>query len=128
MDAYYPVYFGEEQVGKIQVIRQGLYIRFICRCRPTGDKVCRLYVHCGESLEKLGVLVPVDEGFGLDTRIPAKRFADAQMKFEMCCGEEKKEEETFVPSIPEEPFSYLSRLKNAFLVKQAGKIGIILPK
>lgn len=128
MDAYYPVYFGGEQVGKVQVIKQGLYNRFICRCRLAGDKVCRLYVRCGESLEKLGVLVPVDEGFGLDTRIPAKRFADAPMEFELRCAEEKKPEKTFVPIIPEEPFSYLSRLKNAFLVKQAGKIGIILPK
>ena len=58
-----------------------------------------------------------------DTEVQKKNTEQIQEK-----TEEKKPEETFVPIIPEEPFSYLSRLKNAFLVKQAGKIGIILPK
>ena len=70
----YDVYFGHRQSGRVQVQRQGLYYRFQCRCRLTGDVVCRLYVLCGGRRENLGVVVPMDGGFGLDTRVPVKHF------------------------------------------------------
>ena len=51
----YGVYFGKEQVGKVQVQRQGLYYRFTCRCRISGDVMCRLWVSSGEKRENLGL-------------------------------------------------------------------------
>ena len=109
----------------MQVQRQGLYYRFICRCLLSGEVVCRLYVSCAGQQENLGVVVPEGEGFGLDTRLPVKRFREGEPSFrlipkhEMAAGQ-------FVPIIPEEPFAYLERLKTSFLVKKYGQIGILL--
>lgn len=121
----YEVFFGNHQAGKVQVLRQGLYYRFVCRCRLTGDVVCRLYVSCGGQQENLGVVVPVGDGFGLDTRLPVKRFRGGDPVFSLVPKHETVAGQ-FVPIIPEEPFAYIERLKNSFLVRKYGQMGILL--
>ncbi len=125
MEGTYGVFFGKDQAGKVQVLRQGLYYRFICRCQLSGDVVCRLYASCNGKRESLGVLVPMEGGFGLDTKIPAKRLGEGQLSFllipkhEPCQGQ-------FIPIYPEEPFSYIERLKEAYLARKDGQVGILL--
>ena len=126
MEEYYPVYFGKEQAGKVQVIRQGLYCRFQCRCRLTGDVVCRLHVRCGDRWESLGVVVPMDGGFGLDTRLPAKRLGEGELAFQLLPKHETPLAGKFVPISPEEPFAYIARLKESFLVRQGEQVGIVI--
>lgn len=121
----YEVFFGNQPAGKVQVRRQGLYYRFICRCRLTGDVVCRLYVSCGGETASLGVVVPVDGGFGLDTKLPAKRFREGEPSFSLHPKQEVAPGQ-FVPIIPEEPFAYIERLKTSFLVRKYGQMGILL--
>ena len=121
----YEVFFGNQQAGKVQVTRQGLYYRFVCRCKLTGDMVCRLYVSCGGQRENLGVVVPVGEGFGLDTRQSVKRFRAGEPSFSLVTKTEMASGQ-FVPIVPEEPFAYIERLKTSFLVKKYGQIGILL--
>lgn len=121
----YEVFFGNQQAGKVQVTRQGLYYRFVCRCKLTGDVVCRLYVSCGGQQENLGVVVPVGEGFGLDTRQSVKRFRAGEPSFSLVPKNEMVSGQ-FVPIIPEEPFAYIERLKTSFLVKKYGQMGILL--
>lgn len=121
----YEVFFGNRQSGKVQVQRQGLYYRFICRCQLTGDVVCRLYVSCGGERVNLGVVVPVEGGFGLDTRLPAKRFRAGEPAFSLIPKHEAAAGQ-FAPIIPEEPFAYIERLKTSFLVKKYGQMGILL--
>ncbi len=123
----YGVFFGSQNVGKVQVEKQGLYYRFQCRCRLSGEVVCRLYVTAGDKQENLGVVVPMDGGFGLDTRIPAKRLGDGAMQF---CLRPKhpKRQGQFYPIYPEEPFSYICRLKEGFLARQEGQIGLMIPQ
>lgn len=126
MEGNYGVYFGNQLAGKVQVLRQGLYYRFICRCQLSGDVICRLQVTCGEKRESLGVVVPMDGGFGLDTKLPVKRLGEGEMGFvlrpkhEMAAGK-------FVPIYPEEPFAYIERLKKAFLTRRDGQVGVLLP-
>lgn len=117
--------FGNQQVGKVQVRRQGLYYRFHCRCRLTGDVVCRLYVSCGGERMNLGVVVPMDGGFGLDTRLPVKRFREGETVFSLIPKHEQSQGQ-FVPITPDEPFAYIERLKTSFLVKKYGQMGILL--
>ena len=74
LEENYAVYFGNRPVGKVQVTRQGLYYRFLCRCELTGDVMCRLWVSCADKRESLGLVVPVDGGFGLSTSLPVKRL------------------------------------------------------
>lgn len=125
MEGNYGVYFGKDQVGKVQLLRQGLYYRFICRCRLSGEIVCRLMVKCGGNRENLGVVVPVDGGFGLDTKLPAKRLGEGTPEFFLL----PKHEAAFcnfVPIYPEEPFAYISRLKDAYLTQRNGQAGVII--
>ena len=121
----YEVLFGKDRVGKVQVLREGLYYRFFCRCRLSGDVVCRLAVRCGEKEENLGVVVPVGDGFGLDKRLPVKNLGEGEMTFFLMPKQERLEGK-FIPIYPEEPFSYIARLKDAFLARQNGQIGVII--
>lgn len=123
MEGNYAVYFGNDQAGKVQVLRQGLYLVFHCRCRLSGSVVCRLEVSWGQGRESLGVLVPMDGGFGLDTRLPAKRIKGDKLRFEII-PKRDKQPETFVPIYPEEPFAYIERLKDGFLTKKNGQLGV----
>ena len=109
----------------MQVTRQGLYYRFLCRCHLTGEVVCRLYITCGGQQESLGVVVPEGDGFGLDTRLPVKRFREEEPSFTLIPKHEASSAR-FVPITPEEPFAYIERLKTSFLVKKYGQIGILL--
>ncbi len=125
MQGSYGVYFGSQQMGKVQVLRQGLYYRFICRCQLSGDVVCRLHVACGDKRESLGVVVPMDGGFGLDTKLPVKRLGEGEMSF-LLIPKHELGTANFYPVYPEEPFSYIDRLKNGYLVRKNGQAGILL--
>ncbi len=125
MEGNYGVRLGTDLVGKVNVRKQGLYCRFVCRCRLSGGGVFRLQVSCGGKQENLGILVPMEDGFGLDTRIPAKRLEEGEPVFTLVPKHEKREGQ-FVPIYPEEPFAYIGRLKKAFLVRQNGQMGILL--
>ena len=126
MEGTYGVYLGKQLMGKVQVLRQGLYYRFICRCRITGDVICRLGVICQGRQENLGVVIPMDGGFGLDTRLPVKRLGEGEMEFVLipkwAAGEGR-----FVPIYPDEPFGFIEKLKDAYLTRKDGQLGIILP-
>lgn len=126
MGADYAVYFGDNPVGKVQVIRQGLYYRFHCCCQVTGDVMCRLMVSCGKNQENLGVVIPRGDGFGLDTQIPVKRLGEGEMCFRLVAKHEQLAKGTFIPIAPEEPFAYISRLKESFLVRQGNQVGILI--
>lgn len=121
----YDLRLGRDTVGTVQVLREGLYYRFICRCKLTGDVVCRLAVRCGDKQENLGVVVPVGDGFGLDKKLPVKRLGEGQMEFFLGPKHDRVMGE-FVPIRPEEPFAYIARLKNAFLARQEGQIGVVI--
>lgn len=124
----YPVRFGEESVGKVQVSRQGLYYHVVCRCALTGNTMYRLEAFSGEKRVDLGILVPMDFGFGLQTKFPVSRLGEGALQFCIRLKHETAPGRHFVPIIPEEPFSYLERLKDAFLDIQDGKKGASLPE
>ncbi len=125
MEEQYGVTFGSQMAGKVQVQRQGLYYRFICRCQLTGDVVCRLQVTCGSRRESLGIVVPMGDGFGLDTKLPVKRIGEGQMTFSLVPKHEVAAG-TFYPIYPEEPFGYIARLKDAYLSRKEGQIGVVI--
>lgn len=125
MEENYSVFFGTDSVGQVRVTRQGLYYRFLCRCRLAGEILCRLQVTCGDRQEDLGIVVPVEGGFGLDTKLPVKRLGLGAMAFRLLPKHEIPKEK-FAPIYPEEPFSYISKLKQSYLVKRNGQLGILL--
>lgn len=125
MDGSYDVVFGGQAVGKVQVKREGLYYRFLCRCSLTGDVVCRLVAVYGDRQESLGILVPRDGGFTLETRLAAKNLGQGIPEFRVVPNRTVLRGR-FVPICPEEPFAYLARLKDAYLARQNGQVGAVI--
>ena len=123
----YPILKGEQQLGKVQLLKEGLYYRLCCRCRSPGDQMYRLTVTAGEKQENLGILAPMGDGFGLDRKIPVSHMGEGPMVFSVAPAHGPVAGR-FVPLSPSEPFSYLDRLKDAYLTKRDGQPGLMLPE
>ena len=82
-------------------------------------------VHCNGKRENLGVLVPCQNGFTLEKRVPVKQLSGAAPSFLITAHHESAEGK-FVPVCPEVPFRYISRLRNACLVYRNGQAGILI--
>lgn len=120
MEGTYPIYLNGQTVGTVQVSREGLYCRFFARCCLREKEMCRLEANGIH----LGVLVPEGDAFCLETRKPAKLFS-GMWDFQVIPNRPVLEGK-FVPIKPEEPFSYLARLKESYLVRRGDMVGILL--
>lgn len=105
--------------------REGLYLRFSCRCKFSGEMIYRLMAVCGCNTVNLGIPVPEGEWFRLDTRIAAKLLGDEPFSVQAIPKHGQLRGE-FIPLAPEEPFAYLNRLKNAYLEIRSGRAGIVI--
>ena len=126
MEGFYEVRLNNAAAGKVQVTREGLYYRIQCRCTVPDDEVYRLLSVSEHGRENIGVVVPENEGYVLNKRIPAKKLPEdssfiLSAKIEADSGK-------FIPISPEEPFSYIDQLQSAFLEIQEGNIGVRLEK
>ena len=121
----YEVFQGEKAVGTVEIQKEGLYIRFSCRCRPVHRDMIRLWMICGEKETDLGLCVPMDGAFGTEKRIPAKLCGPREPTF---CLRHKDDtlRGKFIPISPEEPFRYLHKLETAFLEKRGPRLGIVI--
>ena len=127
MEQSYTVVFDHRQIGKVCVTRKGLYYSFHCRCTLPFEDIFRLMVRSGTVCESLGVLVPADGGFRLDTSVPVKQLGEGELSFFVVPRRETVSG-VFVPILDEEPFAYISRLKKSFLIRKEGQIGIEIRK
>ena len=125
MEGTYDILLGGEKAGQAQVQIQGLYCRFSCRCHLSGEVMYRISVTCGDRTEDLGILVPRDGSFVLDTRIPLKKLGKGTPVFR-AVPRHAPLAGRFIPLSPEEPFSYLSKLENARLTHKNGQTGILI--
>ena len=127
MEGTYDVLLGTQKMGNVVVSRQGLYWHFCCRCDLSGEVMYYLTVQIDRQCERLGLLIPVDGMFGLNTQLPVKRLEQGSPTFFLqarrsaSCGQ-------FIPVRMEEPFAYLTRLQEAYLATQNQQMGIILPE
>ena len=125
MERHYSVSWNGQHCGKVTVSRQGLYYRIHCRCLLPAEDIYRLQAACGIRRENLGVLVPTEDKFGLDTRIPVKQLGDGELVFTVT-SKRQPVQGRFVPIVDEEPFAYISRLKGSFLEIKNEQMGIII--
>ena len=121
----YEIRRGTEPVGTATVDRQGLYYKFSCRCHISGEGMRRIVVDCGDVREDLGICVPVDGAFGLEKKIPCKRFGEGKPAF-FLLPKYPDIYGKFVPIYPDEPFAYMARLKDAYLQVREGQPGIVI--
>lgn len=150
MDEIYAVMYRDEQVGKLQMQKQGLYCRLQCRCQLPGDDIYRLRMVQGKDSTHIGVLVPEGDGFLLDKKIPVKRIPAGELRFVVRGSREPEEpeerpeekpeqmqeqtqetipeEKEFVPICEEEPFSALEQVRGSVLAWQDDQPGIFVQK
>ena len=117
----YPIYFALEQIGAAKVIKQGLYYRIHCVCKISGSVPFCVKV-MGKGEVDLGLCVPMGEYFGLETRIPIKQLGQENLRFEAMPRHTSQDEWTVISA--DEPFTYIQRLKDAYLIKRGNKTGI----
>lgn len=128
MDGQFPVLLGGRTVGKVQLERQGLYYRVVCRCSLSGEVMYRLEASGVRGKAGLGILVPMESGFGLETRFPVSRVGEEALRFTLTPRHDDLCGRKFVPIRAEEPFAYISRLKDAFLEQRNGQTGASIPE
>ena len=126
LETLYSVMLNSKPAGKVSVRRQGLYYHFSCRCCLNSENIYRLVVCCADKEEKLGILVPSEKSFILNTQVPVKHIGESDMSFYLTSNQNLSSE-IFVPIIPEEPFSYIKRLKESYLERRYGQLGVRIP-
>lgn len=126
MDGTYPITLGGERIGSACVTRHGLYWNIQCCCRLSGEVVYKVLVCCENREVDLGILVPGKNGFLIETRVPVKRVGEGAFVF-IAVPRHTRKKGNFVPIYPEEPFSYLDKLKKAYLEIRNNQVGVILP-
>lgn len=107
-------------VGRARVRREGLYYCFSCRCAGSG--IFRIRVSRGGKEENLGIPLPENGGFVLETRLPVSRFPAGKFRFFV----EEQRREYFVPVVPGQPFDRLEQLKNARYAERDGIAGVMI--
>jgi len=117
MEERLPVLLAGLAIGEAIVTRRGLYAYFDCRCQLSGQIIYRLTVDSGSCSEILGIPVPEDGHFVLRTRLPLKRLEPRSIHIR-AVPKKSGLSGKLIPLSPEEPFSYISRLQNAFLETQ----------
>lgn len=127
LEKFYSVTKNGKACGKVSVRKQGLYYRFHCRCAVDREDIYRLILSWDGFQESLGILVPDEGSFVLTCSLPVRRVGEGDWRFHIAAKQETTSG-CFVPICPEEPFGYISRLKESFLVCQDGQPGILISK
>ena len=117
----YEILQGNKVVGTMDVSREGLYYRFRGKCGLEEAQISRVKVACGGRTENLGVLLPCNGVFLLDTKRPAKQFADTAPAFFIASENEDK----WLPLNENTPFPKLEALENGVFQSRDDVPGIL---
>lgn len=98
--------------GTAQCFREGLYFRISVRCPES----VRIFLHGEKNILDLGICVPMDNQFGIETRVPVKRIGERVMDI--------LTEETFYPVSQDKPFSRLYQLRSSVFTVLEGSYGV----
>ena len=114
----YDIYMGTQVVGQAEVIKEGLYYRFSCKCTPPDSGIYRIMVSDGSNIKDLGICVPTGEWFCLVRRVPIKFLPGEGLGFSLVSNERK----TVVPIEIDMPFPALDKLETAYLNEEKSEI------
>lgn len=116
---------GEKKIGNANVVKEGLYYHFHCRCHLPKTEIYTIHVCCNGNNRNLGVCVPMEGCFGLDTKVPAKYIGEGKLQFR-AMPKYNHMQEKFYPIVPTEPFKDLKLLKNAYFCVIDGRPGLCI--
>lgn len=125
MDASYQILHEKNTVGTCTAVQEGLYIRFSCKCTVPQGEIYTAYLRSEGCEIKLGIPIPEGSGYTLEKRIPAKRIPGGSLSVILRSKADEKKKR-FSPIYPDEPFAYLDKLENAFLLIRDGRMGIVI--
>ncbi len=119
----YDILMDSKVVGQAEVIKEGLYYRFSCKCTPPDESIHRIVVSDGNNTKDLGICVPTGEWFCLVSRVAVKNLPGVNLQFTLVSKDKK---ETAVPVATDEPFPHLDKLDSAHLLETEEKTEIII--
>ncbi len=126
----YDLMLGEHAVGVARITREGLYLSVKCRCRLTDSQVHRVYLICDDCRTiDLGICIPMEDCFGINTKIPAKGIDLDQIRF--CLDQNEIQTANKTEEIPvscTQPIPCLSDLESARFSDESGTSYIILER
>lgn len=107
----YGVTYQNNAVGSVTVSREGLYYIFNCSVNLPKAEIYKLIL-CRESERiDLGVLIPANNRFELQKRLPIKQVGKDDFHFEVT-----SKQESYIPVNEGQPFEYISQLSHARFV------------
>ena len=120
----YKVYIGCDEIGTVNLQKDGLYYRINCVCKLSGQVICCLVATSDTCRVNLGTLIPQNGFFQLKTSLPIKKLTGRDIRFAV---EPKHPQQmhSFVTIRAEEPFLYLERLSQACLSIKNDVIGVV---
>ena len=107
--------YRERAVGTVELRREGLYWRILCRCRMVDGEIHRLYADG----KKIGVLAPDRGELILETKVVAKRLRPG------CAFSLDEDRREFIPIHPGEAFACLDKVRQSKLAFREGEPGMV---
>ena len=105
----YDLNLNGKNVGIVQVEPKGLYYHISCRCDLPKNGFHRLIMDSEKGIISLGCIIPLENRFGLDTRISIKQAGKNGFTFRL----EVIEQQCMVPISEDCPIPCLVRLEEA---------------
>ena len=120
----YPIQLEGRPVGEGHIVSAGLYCHICCRCDLPQAGLYQIYL-CGENDRlDLGICIPMEGAFGIETKIPVKKIPKGELGFQLSPRNQQKGR--FVPVAADEPFPYLQFIRTARFTVQNGVPGLLL--
>lgn len=121
----YDIYMGPNEIGKAEMIREGLYMRIRCFCNIKKKGIYRIHMCGSDKTVDLGVCVPQNSGYAVDTKIAVKNIPGGSIRFELN-DSTKHCDGPFIRLDLERPFSQLSKLEKARLKYHNGEMMLMI--
>ena len=119
----YTIWANGKSAGDAEVIKSGLYYKIMCRIVRPKKGMYRLNVRCCEKTVDLGLCVPMQDHFGVDTSVPIRKIGEGELIFELI-GEHHSQK--FIAISKETPVKHLAEYSKMRFVILEGEKGVIL--
>ena len=118
----YSILCKDHPIGTAEIIEEGLYYRFCCKCTTKLVGINRIMVINRSNRVDLGICVPEKNYFVLNTRIPRKHFKDKSFSFELISDDDYIFNNVYTGMM----FDKLDKLEAAHLEIVSGQPQIII--
>lgn len=119
----YDVKMGQNVVGNVELIREGLYYSVNCRCRQIHG-MYKLVDRCELGEVSIGICCPTADGMEIVRKLPIKKLGKGEHCFLLIPHNDAKRK--FYPLKVDEPCEVIDRLEEARLVTQDGVVGLLM--